>query len=145
MKSLNAILMTAGIFASAAHGAWVVDKQSLPCTLDYNEWGHGSSCGCPEGAQYNQKIGLCLQGEAYPIRVQGILHSGVMAIGGEATGFELETKSGRFELIVKVAEIAKLQKANGLTFEVSGEFLLMPGVETHQRSVIIVDELNWLE
>ena len=145
MKVLNAILMAAGIFASASYGAWVVDTQVLACTQDFNEWGHGSRCGCPEATQYNQRIGRCLQGEAYPIRVQGVLHSGVMAIGGETTGFELETKFGRFELIVRLADVAKLQKANGLTFEVSGEFLLMPGVETHQRPVIVVDELNWLE
>lgn len=146
MKILNALLMTAEIFASAAtYGAWVVDTPALVCTLDFNEWGHGSSCGCPEATQYNQRIGLCLQGEAYPIRVQGVLHSGVTAIGGETTGFELETKFGRFELIVRLAEIAKLQKANGLTFEVSGEFFLIPGVEIHKRSVIVVDELNWLE
>jgi hypothetical protein len=142
---LNALLMTAGILASTAHGAWVVETQTLACTLDYNQWGHGSSCGCPEATQYNQRIGLCLRGEAYPIHVQGVLHSGVVAIGGESTAIELETKFGRFELIVKLAEIAKLQKANGLTFEVSGEFLLISGVETQKRSVIIVDELNWLE
>ena len=145
MKILNAMLMTAGILASTAHGAWVVDMHALACTLDYNEWGRASSCGCPEATQYNQKIGRCLQGEGYPIRVQGVLRSDVVAIGGDTTGFELETKFGRFELIVKLAEIAKLQKANGLTFEVSGEFLLLPGVETPKRSVILVDELNWLE
>lgn len=145
MKIFNAVLMTASISASTVYAAWVVDTQALACTQDYNEWGRGSSCGCPEATQYNQKIGLCLQGEAYPIRVQGVLHSDVMAIGGEAAGFELETKFGRFELIVKLAEIAKLQKANGLTFEVSGEFLLIPGVETQKRAVIIVDKLNWLE
>jgi hypothetical protein len=144
MKILNAMLMTAGILASTAQGAWVVETQTLACTLDYNQWGHGSSCGCPEATQYNQKIGLCLQGEAYPIRVQGVLHSGV-AIGEESTAIELETRFGRFELIVKLSEIAKLQKANGLTFEVSGEFLLIPGVEAGKRSVIIVDEMNWLE
>jgi hypothetical protein len=145
MKILCAMLVTAGISASTAYGAWVVDARALACTQDYNEWGHGSSCGCPEATQYNQKIGRCLQGEAYPIRVQGVLHSGVTATGGETTGIELETKFGRFELIAKLADIAKLQKANGLTFEVSGEFLLMPGVEARRRSVILVDELNWLE
>ncbi len=145
MKMLNALLMTAGILASTAHGAWVVETQTLACTLDYNQWGHGSSCGCPEATQYNQKIGLCLQGEAYPIRVQGVLHSDVMAIAGETTGIELETKFGRFELMVKLPDIVKMQKGNGLTFEVSGEFLLIPGVEARRRSVIIVDELNWLE
>jgi hypothetical protein len=145
MNVLNAMLMTAGILASTAHGAWVVDTPALACTQDYNEWGRGSSCGCPEATQYNQKIGRCLQGEAYPIRVQGVLHSGVMAVGGETTGIELETKFGRFELIVRRAEIAKLQKANGLTFEASGEFLLIPGVEILKRAVIIVNELNWLE
>ena len=145
MKILKALLATVGILASTAHGAWVVETQTLACTLDYNQWGHGSSCGCPEATQYNQKTGLCLQGEAYPIRVQGILHSSVAAIAGESTAIELETRFGRFELIVKLAEITKLQKANGLSFEVSGEFLLMPGAETHKRSVIMVDELNWLE
>jgi hypothetical protein len=145
MKILNAMLMTAGFLACTAHGAWVVDTQALACTQDYNEWGRGSSCGCPEATHYNQKIGRCLQGETYPIRVQGVLHSGVMATEGETTGIELETKFGRFELIVKIAEIPKLQKANGLTFEVNGEFLLIPGTETHKRSVIIVNEFYWLE
>jgi hypothetical protein len=145
MKILNALLITAGLSAGAANAAWVVDAQALPCTQDYNPWGHGSSCACPEATQYNQKIGRCLQGEAYPILVQGVLHSDVMAIGGETTGIELETKFGRFELVVKLADIPKLQRANGLPFEVSGEFLLMPGVEMPRRLVIIVDQLNWLD
>ena len=102
MKILNAMLITAGIFASTSYGAWVVDTQALACTQDPNEWGHRSSCGFPEATQYNQNIGLCLRGEAYPIRALGVLHSGVMTIGGETTGFELETKFSRFELMVKL-------------------------------------------
>ncbi len=31
-----------------------------PCTADINEWGHPSSCSCPEGYTYNPETGRCV-------------------------------------------------------------------------------------
>ena len=59
------------------------------CTRDLNPWFNASRCECKlETAQYRQELGKCVSGEVKPIAVRGYLHSNVVAIGGETTGFE---------------------------------------------------------
>ncbi len=144
MKTIWSVI-SALFLASQAQAAWIVPMGVVPCTLDINEWGHSGNCACPEGSSYNSKIGQCLKGDRYPILTQGKLRAGVSYIGGETTGFELETAEGTFELVVKLSEQEKLLKADGLFFEATGEFVLVRGVERPFRPTIIVESLNWLE
>lgn len=134
-------LLFAALTSTAAEAAWVVKTQGLACTEDYNEWGHGSFCPCPESTVYNKKIGECLSGAPYPIMVSGVLHSKFAF----TEGVSLHTDYGTFHLIVKLAEREKLQRADGLYFEAEGEFVLMPTEETQARPTIIVESLQWLE
>jgi hypothetical protein len=135
-------LFLASLFlASAAQAAWVVKTEGLACTEDYNAWGHGSYCPCPEGTVYNQKIGECLAGAPYPIMVSGVLHSK----HAKTKGVSLETQFGRFQLVVKLTELEKLERADQLYFEVEGEFILMPTENSEARPTIIVESIHWLE
>jgi len=135
------LLLGSLFLVSTAQAAWVVKTEGLACTEDYNPWGHGSFCPCPESTVYNKKIGECLAGAPYPILVSGVLHS-KQAL---TKGVSLETQYGRFELVVKLAELEKLQRADQLYFEAEGEFILMPTEGSHARPTIIVESLNWLE
>ncbi len=119
----------------------MVKTEGLACTEDYNPWGHGSFCPCPESTVYNKKIGECLAGEPYPILVSGVLHSK----DALTQGVSLETQYGTFALVVKLAELEKLQRADQLYFEAEGEFVLMPIDGAPARPTIIVDSLHWLE
>jgi hypothetical protein len=119
----------------------VVQAENIACTTDINPWGESSSCTCPEATTYNEKIGQCLVGEAYPIMVSGVLHSE----NALTRGVSLETDYGTFQLVVKTDELAKLQKADGLYFEATGEFILMPAIKASARPTIIVETLVYLE
>lgn len=140
MKIL-ALVLGSLFLGPVAQAAWVVKTEGLACTEDYNPWGHGSYCPCPEGTAYNKKIGECLAGAPYPILVSGVLHSK----DAVNKGVSLETQFGTFELIVKLAEREKLQRADGLYFEADGEFILMPTDQAQARPTIIVESLSWLE
>ena len=60
------------------------------CTRDINLWGHASRCSCDVGQKYDQRAGLCLAGEDIEtVMVSGAVTAGMMAIGGETTGFIL--------------------------------------------------------
>jgi hypothetical protein len=138
-----AVFLSSLLFAGAAEAAWVVQAPALACTDDYNPWGHSGQCRCPEATVYNQKIGECLAGAPYPILVSGVMHSK----DALTKGVSLETQFGTFHLVVKLAELEKLQKADGLYFEADGEFVLMPaaGKGEAARPTIIVESLAWLE
>ncbi len=122
--------------SSAAHAAWIKPTPELVCTLDVNAWGKSSSCACPEGAPYNEKIGLCLTGDKYPIMISGSIRSAE----ADTKGVFIETEVETFQLIVKTTELNRLKRVNGLYFEVEGEFLLQ-----NRKPVIIVDHLRWLD
>ncbi len=147
MKTLSILLTSLFAVSFQAQAAWIVEpSHAMACTKDANPWGHSSRCACPEATQYNEKLGKCTRGEKYPILVQGTLRTGLVFIGGETTGFELQTEDGKFELVLSLADQEKLaQKGNGLPFEVSGEFVLRYGVERPLRPTIIVDTINWLD
>ncbi len=141
MKLINTLILASLCWASSASAALVLKTEGLACTEDYNEWGHGSFCPCPESSVYNKKVGECLVGDPWPILVQGTL------LSKNATGprVALATKFGRFELLVKRSEVEKLRRAHGLSFEVSGEFILLQGKDKKDQPTIIVDTLSWLE
>lgn len=117
------------------------------CTRDFNLWGHASSCNCDEGAVYDDRAGLCLEGEeSEKIIVQGAISAGMAAIGGETTGFLIETSEAKsFELILKLEDQQKLTKLSGLWFEIEGEPIIIESVEMKHRQVLIVDVIRVLE
>lgn len=140
MKILPAMFLVflTSLLTSSLQAAWILPTQEkLICTTDINSYGVSSSCGCPEEGRYNDKIGRCVKGDAYPIMVSGSLRS-KDAVAKNLV--YLDTQFGRFQLIVKKSELLKLQGANGLYFEVEGEFLLLD-----QKPVILVDRLSWLD
>lgn len=117
------------------------------CTSDFNLWGHSSQCSCEKGIVYDQRSGLCLEDEEIAeITVQGAVSTGMAAIGGETTGFEIKTKDEKsFELILKVADQEKLSTLDGMWFEITGELIIIRGVERKERKAIIAEQLGVLE
>lgn len=137
------LLTSASVWAAGRTG----QRPEGICTSDFNLWGHSSQCSCSDGSSYDERAGLCLE-EAAPevITVQGSVTAGMAAIGGETTGFEITTKAGEtYELILRVADQEKLSTLNKMWFEVTGELVVIKGVERQERRAIIGDTLAVLE
>lgn len=117
------------------------------CTRDLNLWGHASQCSCDTYTIYDERSGLCLQGnDIEQIRVQGAITAGMMAIGGETTGVLIKTSEGEsYELILKIADQEKLTKLNGIWFEIVGELISIESVEIKGRKAIMADRIAVLE
>ena len=117
------------------------------CTRDFNRWGQASSCMCGEGSVYDERSGLCLSGDkATDILIQGTVASDIAAIGGETTGFLLETaEQETFELILTIEDQDKLRALNKMWFEISGEPIIIKTLEMGMRQAIIVDTISVLE
>jgi len=78
--------------------------------------------------------------------VQGVVQSDMAAIGGETTGFMIETaEKNTFELILPIEDQEKLRKLSGIWFEISGESILIESIEMGERQAIIVDKISVLE
>lgn len=116
------------------------------CTRDINNWGNASNCTCDKGS-YDPRSGLCLDGNnAETLRVQGKVNAGMMAVGGETTGFVIATPQGdSYELILKIADRRKLTKLDGLWFEIAGELVVVQSPERGERTAIIVEDIVHLE
>lgn len=117
------------------------------CTRDINPWGHASNCSCSDDGIYDARAGLCFKdSHGKKIMVQGPISAGMVAIGGETTGFVLTTPQGvSYELIVKVDDQEKLYKLSGMWFEVAGDLISILSVERGPRKAIIIDSLSVLE
>ncbi|WP_136809018.1 hypothetical protein [Desulfosediminicola flagellatus] len=117
------------------------------CTRDLNLWGNASQCSCTTGDVYNERSGLCLQGDNIEqITVQGAIIAGMMAIGGESTGFSIKTPEGdSYELILTTADQDKFTRLNGMWFEVEGELITIDSVKIKGRKAIIADRIAVLE
>lgn len=117
------------------------------CTRDINSWGHASKCSCLDDSIYDERSGLCLEGlNPKEIMVQGGVEAGVMAIGGETTGFVITSSAGKmYELALKTEDQKKLTKLSGMWFEVTGELVTINSPEMKGRKAIIVDKINVLE
>ncbi len=143
LASFSLILLGSSAWAGPRSG---VQPEGI-CTSDFNPWGHSSQCSCADERTYDQRSGLCLdQAEAQEITVSGPISSGLAAIGGETTGFEITTKEGdTYELILKVADQEKLSSLDQMWFEVAGELITIEGVERKDRQAIIAETLGVLE
>ncbi len=117
------------------------------CTNDFNLWGHASQCSCDNGIMYDERSGLCLQGEdVEQITVKGAITSGMAAIGGETTGFSIKTSEGdSYELILQTTDQEKFTKLNGMWFEIEGELITIEAVEIRGRKAIIAERISVLE
>ena len=84
------------------------------------------------------------QGEPRKVEMKGKLHTGVVAIGGETTGTEIETKAGRYELDLRGdKELLKTAaKLDGKEVVVTGTLELRKGVEVKERRIITVVTLR---
>jgi hypothetical protein len=75
--------------------------------------------------------------------VKGKLNTEAMAIGGETTGFEIDSgESGHFELILSEQWQSKLRPHHEKTVGVFGPKVVLPGVERQKRPAIIVETLQ---
>ncbi len=134
-----------GLLSSSAYGATVVASGPLVCTRDYNLWGEASRCACPTPTDYDRRIGRCIQGELEPISIAGEIQSPVSAIGGETTGIVLQASElERYELVLPRYLRDQMQEGQvqGISYEVQGDYLVVPGVETGDRPTIIVNSLR---
>lgn len=143
-KSLIAAFAVAS-FAVGARSAEVVPTgEALMCTRDYNPWGRASLCECPEQSTYENRSGYCIRGTLEPVMSEGLISTGMMAIGGETTGIILDTaEQGSYELILPLSLKQSLEnmETESIGFQVVGDYLEVPGVETGMRPTIIVNQL----
>ena len=81
------------------------------------------------------------------ILAQGILRTGVIAIGGETTGYKLDLydQSQSYELILSEDLKGKIQHLDGMSIEAEGFLTFLTGPERGPRPAIVVNELRILE
>ena len=74
------------------------------------------------------------------VKLEGVLRTGVVAIGGETTGTVLKTKKGDFELdLGKDKNLrAKAERLNGKKVVVAGTLRVRKGVEVTSRKEYMV-------
>lgn len=95
---------------------------------------------CPAESSYDKTSGLCLAGE---ILTQGVLHSEGASEGKPIT---IKTRDGTYELMIDDKdEIARLERADGLYFEVDGSLVKFFQEDGSIGEKIIVKYLAWLE
>lgn len=144
--SISALISMSAAFAATAEAAEVVPGDgNLLCTRDFNAWGHASQCQCPSGSTYEKRSAYCLKGELEAIESVGAVSTEVSAIGGETTGIVLQSsEQDMYELILPLRIQKELteSEANGTIYQVQGDYLEVPGVETGARPTIIVNSLS---
>jgi hypothetical protein len=82
--------------------------------------------------------------EPKKVEVKGKLSTGIVAVGGETTGTEVETKDGKYELDLSGDKDLQ-KKAEGLDGKevvVKGTLEVRKGVEVKERKIIKVAELK---
>jgi hypothetical protein len=82
--------------------------------------------------------------EPKTVEMKGTLHTGVVAIGGETTGYLIDTKDGKYELdFSKNKELRdKADKLDGKAVAVKGQLTIRKGVEVGERKIVVVSELK---
>jgi hypothetical protein len=77
------------------------------------------------------------------LTAKGKVETGIVAVGGEATGIILTTKDGTVELDIKDKELLKkAESLNGKNAIVTGTFAIKPGVEVKVRYIVTVDSIK---
>lgn len=82
-------------------------------------------------------------GDYVKVEVRGRLETGVMAIGGESTGYTVTSRGVTWELSFPSAALkARADALGGRTVVVSGTLEVRPGVELRSRSIVTVTALR---
>jgi hypothetical protein len=83
-------------------------------------------------------------GESIEVKVRGTLRAGLMAIGGETTGYAIRARGVTWELDLGTDEDLKhrADALDGQTVVVTGSFEARPGVEMKTRSIVKVETLT---
>jgi hypothetical protein len=77
------------------------------------------------------------------LTLSGTLQTGIMAIGGETTGTELNAGGMRYELdFTDPALKKKAEELNAKVVVVTGALTIRQGVERKQRLIFLVDKLE---
>ena len=84
----------------------------------------------------------CQSLEEGKIRVTGDFQSGVFAIGGETTGYELKAKRKTYELLLPDAIRREKGKFHRKKVTVEGKLLEQDGVEIRKRLIIKVEKMD---
>jgi len=82
-------------------------------------------------------------GESIEVKVRGTLRAGLMAIGGETTGYAIQARGVAWELDfgTDAALKRKADALDGKAAIVTGTLEVRPGVEMKSRSIVKVDSL----
>ena len=118
------------------------------CTRDLNQWGHASRCKCNNDMKYDNRSGYCFDHlvKLKKLTLDGTLNLGVFAIGGETTGSEIQTTSGKtYELILTNSDKSKLLKYDTSILKVTGDYINLPTTEKSLRRAIIVESYDLIE
>ena len=76
-------------------------------------------------------------------RFVGVLHTGIMAIGGETTGTTLDVDGKTYELVLsKDTTAATLADKTGKRVVVIGTLEIKHGIERGERQMIVVHSLS---
>lgn len=82
-------------------------------------------------------------GDYVKVEVRGRLTTGVMAIGGETTGYTITARGVTWELSFPSAALkARADALGGRTVLVRGNLEVRPGVEMRSRSIVTVTTLR---
>jgi hypothetical protein len=81
------------------------------------------------------------------VELIGKLHCGVVAIGAETTGVEIETKDGKYELDFGASKELreKAERLDGKTVAATGVLTIRKGVEVKERKILNADSLKAAE
>lgn len=77
------------------------------------------------------------------ITVTGKVAAGIMAIGGETTGYTISNDKGTWEMAFAKDDLKeKADKLDGKTAKVTGKLEVKEGVEIKERKIIHVDSIE---
>ncbi len=80
--------------------------------------------------------------EAKKVELKGIIKTGIVAIGGETTGNNIETKEGNYELAVSKELRADVDKLNKKEAVVTGPLVIRKGIEVKERRIVTVETIK---
>jgi hypothetical protein len=82
--------------------------------------------------------------ESIEVKVRGTLHAGMMAIGGETTGYTITARGATWELDLGRRKDLhqKADALDGKTVVVTGTLEARPGVEIPTRWIVTVETLT---
>lgn len=114
------------------------------CTQGINDWGNYNLCSCYGNNRYDKRIGFCLPSKKPlpKLTATGIIKRGIIAIGGETTGFHIVHNNEIYELILKNQDKKNIAKNPNQELHIVGEELLLPSTETKDRKAIIVENIS---